>query len=251
MDKSFRQHLKSGEPLIGTMISLPSLEVIEIMAGAGFDWLFIDAEHAQFDDLLVQRMLQIAGPGLPCLVRLADKDEVHIKKALDAGAEGIIAPMVNSASQAAEVVQWAKYPPLGKRGVGLGRAQGYGMQFAEYVGQANQRIVVVVQIEHIQAVENIAAIVQVEGIDALMLGPYDLSSSMGLVGQVAHPDVIAAIDQVTNVCQAAGMPLGIFGVSAEAVQPYITRGYTLIIVGADGMLLGQAAAQLLAQVREY
>ena len=251
MDKLFRPRLKSGERLIGTMISLPSLEVVEIMASAGFDWLFIDAEHAQFGDLLVQRMLQVAGPGTPCLVRLADKDEVHIKKALDAGAAGIIAPMVNSASQAAEVVQMAKYPPLGKRGVGLGRAQGYGMQFAEYVGQANQQIVVVAQIEHIKAVENISAIVQVEGIDALMLGPYDLSSSMDLVGQVDHPDVVGAIDQVTNICQAAGMPLGIFGVSAEAVQPYIAQGYTLIIVGADGMLLGQGAAHLLAQVRKY
>jgi 2-keto-3-deoxy-L-rhamnonate aldolase RhmA len=233
------------------MISLPSLEVVEIMTSAGFDWLFIDAEHAQLDDLMVQRMLQTAGPRISCLVRLADKGEVHIKKALDAGAAGVIAPMVNSASQAAEVVQWAKYPPLGKRGVGLGRAQGYGMQFTEYVRQANQQIVVVVQIEHIQAVENISDIVQVGGIDAVMLGPFDLSSSMGLVGQVAHPEVVAAIDQVTQVCQAAGMPLGIFGVSAEAVQPYIGRGYTLIVVGADGMLLGHAAAHILAEVRTY
>ncbi|MCK4726790.1 MAG: hypothetical protein KAT29_13350 [Anaerolineales bacterium] len=250
MDRTFRQRLKSGVHLIGTMISLPSLEVVEIMTRAGFEWLFIDAEHAQFDDLMVQRMLQIAGPGTPCLVRLADKDEVHIKKALDAGAAGIIAPMVNSASQAAEVVQWAKYPPFGVRGVGLARAQGYGMQFAEYVEQANQQTVIVAQIEHIQAVQNIGASVQVEGIDALLPYPYDLSSSMGLVGQVDHPDVVAAIDQVTQVCQAEGMPLGIFGVSAGAVQPYIERGYTLIVVGADGMLLGQAAAQIIAEVRK-
>lgn len=251
MNKSFRQRLKKGEKLLGTMISLPSLEVVEIMAGAGFDWLFIDAEHAQFDDLMVQRMLQVAGPGTPCLVRLADKDELHIKKALDAGAAGIIAPMVNNAAQAEKVVNWAKYPPLGTRGVGLGRAHGYGLQFAEYVEKANQLVVVVTQIEHIQAVEKIAEIVQVEGIDALIVGPYDLSASMGLMGQVDHPDVIAAIDQVTQVCRAAGMPLGIFGVSAEAVQPYVTNGYSLIILGVDGILLGQAAEELLAEACKY
>jgi 2-dehydro-3-deoxyglucarate aldolase len=251
MDKSFRQRLLTGDRLIGTMISLPSLEVVEIMAGAGFDWFFIDAEHAPFDDLMIQRMLQVAGPETPCLIRVADKDELHIKKALDAGAAGIIAPMVNNAAQAEKVVKWAKYPPLGTRGVGLGRAHGYGLRFGEYVQQANHQVVVVTQIEHIQAVEDIAAIVQVEGIDALLVGPYDLSASMGLMGQVDHPDVVAAIDQVTQVCQGAGMPLGIFGVSAEAVWPYVTSGYSLLIVGADCMLIGKAARELFAQVRKY
>ncbi len=183
---------------------------------------------------------------LPCLVRLARADEVSIKKALDVGAAGIIAPMVNSAEQAAQVVRWARYAPLGTRGVGVGRAHGYGFKFQEYVSSANDETVVVVQAEHIDAVNNMEAIVQVPGVDAVLVGPYDLSASLGRLGEVTHHEVVSAIEHVTQVCQAAQMPLGIFGMSAEAVQPYIKRGYTLIAVSIDTVLLGNAARQMLA-----
>mgnify|MGYP001825579158 FL=1 len=183
-------------------------------------------------------------------MRLADGDELNIKKALDAGAAGIIAPMVHTAQQAQRVVSQAKYAPLGTRGVGIARAHGYGLRFQEYLTTANEQTAVVIQAEHIEAVKNMEAIAQVDGIDAVLVGPYDLSASMGRIGQVDHPQVVAAIDQVTAVCRSAGIPLGIFGVSAAAVRPYIERGYTLIVAGADTLLLGQAAAQLLAQVAQ-
>jgi 2-keto-3-deoxy-L-rhamnonate aldolase RhmA len=250
MDHQFRKRLRAGELLVGTNITLASPEVAEILTSTGYDWLFLDAEHTPLQALQIQRLLQAAGPGMPCLVRLPASDETAIKKALDTGAAGIIAPMVNSAEHAQQVVRFSKYSPLGTRGVGLGRAHGYGLQFQEYVQHANENVAVVIQVEHIQAVENIDSIAQVEGLDAVLLGPYDLSASLGRLGEVEHPEVISAIQRVTGACQQAGIPLGVFGVSAEAVKPFIERGYTLIVAGVDTMMLCQAAKKLLAQVKE-
>ena len=248
MTASFRQRLKSGERLIGTMITLGSAETAEVLASVGFDWFFLDNEHSPLEALELQNVIRAAG-STPCVVRVSASAEVPIKKALDIGAAGFIAPMVNSAGQAEQVVRWAKYPPIGTRGVGIGRAHGYGLKFQEYVASANDNVAVIVQCEHIEAVNNIEAIVQVPGIDAVLIGPYDLSASLGRLGEVTHPEVVAAIERVTAACRAATMPLGIFGLSAAAVQPYIARGYTLIVAGADTVLLGTAAQQLLAQVK--
>jgi 2-dehydro-3-deoxyglucarate aldolase len=245
---TFRQRLKNHELLLGTIVSLASPEVAEVLSAAGFDWLFLDAEHNPLDALEIQRILIGAG-STPCLVRLARGDEVSIKKALDVGAAGIIAPLINSAEQAAEVVRHARYAPLGTRGVGAGRAHGYGLKFQEYVSRANEESVVVVQAEHIDAVNNIEAIVQVPGIDGVLIGPYDLSASLGYIGEVTHPDVVSAIDRVTQACRAVNMPLGIFGMTAEAVRLYIERGYTLLAVSIDTVLLGTAARQMLAHLK--
>lgn len=249
MTHHFRERLRSGELLVGPMVTLGSPEVAEILSGVGYDWLFVDAEHGPFEALQIQRVLQGAGTAMPCLVRLPASSEVPIKKALDVGAAGIIAPMVNSAEQAGRVVRLSKYAPLGTRGVGLGRAHGYGLTFQEYVDRANDELAVVVQAEHIQAVENIEAIVCVPGVDAVLVGPYDLSASLGRPGQVGHPEVTAAIARVTGACKEAGVPLGVFGVSAEAVRPYIEDGYTLIVAGVDTLMLGHAAQEMLAAVR--
>jgi 2-keto-3-deoxy-L-rhamnonate aldolase RhmA len=228
------------------MVTLGSPEVVELLASVGFDWLFLDAEHGPLEALTMQRMLQGAG-SVPCLVRVAAHEEVPIKKALDIGAAGIIAPMVNTPDQARRVVSASKYAPQGTRGAGLGRAHGYGLKFQEYVQRANADMAVIVQTEHIRAVENIGAIVQVPGIDAVLVGPYDLSASLNRMGEVDHPDVISAIEHVTEVCQRKGIPLGIFGTSALAVRKYIERGYTLIVAGVDTIMLGEAAQRLLDQ----
>jgi len=249
MEYQFRKDLRAGKRLIGTMVTLGAPEVTEILVKAGFDWLFLDAEHAPFDALQLQRVLQAAGPQTPCLVRLAAAAEVDIKKALDVGAAGIIAPMVNTPEQAKAVVRAAKYAPDGARGVGLSRALGYGFGLEAHLRAANDEVTVVVQAEHIEAVENIEAIVQTPGLDAVLIGPYDLSASLGRLGEVDHPEVVSAIGRVRAACQSAGLPLGIFGVSAAAVEPYIAQGYTLITAGADILFLGQAAAQLAAQLK--
>jgi 2-dehydro-3-deoxyglucarate aldolase len=248
MKHKFRKKLLNGDLSVGTMVTLKSPEVSEILSQVGFDWLFIDAEHAPFSTRDMQSILQSVGE-TPCLIRLASDSEVEIKKALDIGAAGIIVPQVNTAEQAEQVVRMARYYPEGNRGVGIGRAHGYGLKFQDYINKANDEITVVVQAEHIEAVNNIHSISEVPGIDAVLVGPYDLSASMGKLGKIENPDVVSAIDKVTKVCLDAGIQLGIFGVSAEAVIPYIEKGYTLIVAGVDTLMLAKSAQALLKNLK--
>jgi 2-keto-3-deoxy-L-rhamnonate aldolase RhmA len=229
-------------------MTLDSPAVAELMAEAGFDWLFIDAEHSTLDTSQMQSLLQAAG-STPCVIRLASGDDVPIKKALDIGAAGIVVPQVNSADHARRIVQSAKYAPYGQRGLGISRAHGYGLKVLEYMQSANDDTAVIVQAEHRDAVANIDAIVSVEGVDGVLIGPYDLSASLGLPGAVEHPDVRAAIECVRTTCQAAGVPIGIFGLTADAVRPYIDKGFTMIVAGVDTVLLGNAATALVAALR--
>ncbi len=249
MSNNFRQRLKSGETLMGTMVTLPTAATAEILADIGFDWLFLDAEHGSLEYSDIQGILQAVGNQVACVVRLSAAEEVPIKKVLDLGAAGIIAPQVNTVELAQDVVRYARYSPEGTRGVGVGRAHGYGMRFAEYLETANEQVGVIVQAEHIEAVENIESIVRVEGIDGIMLGPYDLSASLGKMGKLDDPAVVGAIEQITKACQSTGMPIGYFGVNAEAVQPYMQKGYNLILAGVDTMHLGKAARDLLNELR--
>jgi len=249
MTHDFRARLKRREKLLGTMVTLASAASAEVLASLGFDWLFIDAEHGPLETRELNQILQAVGHKTACIVRVPEAAELPIKRALDLGAHGIIVPQVNTAEQAADVVRWARYAPEGARGVGLARAHGYGLTFREYLRAANREIAVVVQAEHALAVENIEAIVGVPGVDAVLLGPYDLSASLGKMGEIDHPTVVAAIDRVTEVCVAAGMPLGYFGVTAAAVQPYAARGYTLIVAGVDTLYLANGAKALLEELR--
>jgi 2-dehydro-3-deoxyglucarate aldolase/4-hydroxy-2-oxoheptanedioate aldolase len=148
MKYSFRKELLGGKKLIGTLVSLPCPQVTEILCDAGFDWLFIDGEHSPLGMGDIQNMLQAAGDRCSCVVRIPANDEVFIKQVLDVGASGIIAPHVNTAEIAEQVVRFSKYPPIGERSVGVARANAYGFQFADYIKNANEQLAVVVQIEH-------------------------------------------------------------------------------------------------------
>lgn len=244
MTNDFRSRLRSGEKLLGTMVTLASPATAEILADIGFDWLFVDGEHGPLETGEILGILRAVGDRAACVVRVPSADEVAIKKVLDLGAAGIIAPQVNTAEQAADVVRFARYAPDGTRGVGLARAHGYGLRFQEYLEAANEQVAVIVQAEHAEAVENIEAIAKVEGIDCVLLGPYDLSASLGKMGQVNDPVVTGAIERVTRACLAARVPLGYFGVTPEAVRPYIERGYTLIIGGVDTLFLASGAKDM-------
>ena len=219
-----------------------------MIAKCGFDWLFMDGEHSPLSTLDWQRMLQAVGGRSAGIIRVPEKSEAAIKKMLDIGADGIIAPQVNSADEARQVVEWCKYPPRGVRGVGLARAQGYGLDFASYVESANHDIAVIIQAEHIDAVNNIEDIAKVEGIDAIFIGPYDLSASMNKMGVIDDVEVVAAIDLVTQACQRNNIALGYFGVDAESVKPYIDKGYKLICTGVDAGFVTQGAQQVLQQL---
>lgn len=250
MAHEFRARLRGGERLYGTMVTLASAASAEVLASLGFDWLFIDGEHGPLETRELGEILQAVSHKTACIVRVPEAAEVPIKRALDLGAHGIIVPQVNTAEQAAAVVRWSRYAPEGARGVGLARAHGYGQSFREYLATANDEIAVIVQAEHARAVENIEAIVAVPGVDAVLLGPYDLSASLGRMGQVEHPDVVAAIQRVTDVCRVAGMPLGYFGVTAAAVRPYAALGYTLLVAGVDTLYLASGARALLAELAD-
>lgn len=250
MSHEFRKRVKSGELLVGTIVSLPTPAVSEVLSDVGFDWLFVDGEHGPLETADVLGILQTVGRRTPCVVRVPVAEERSIKKVLDVGADGIIVPAVNTAEKAAEVVRLARYAPDGERGVGLARAHGYGNNFQQYLQSANDNIAVIVQVEHIDAVQNIESIVRVEGVDAVFIGPYDLSASMGKMGQVDDSEVVEAIEHVMKTCQAANLSLGYFGVSANAVRPYLERGFTLIVVGVDVGFLAGASKQTLSDLRK-
>ena len=249
MEPSFKNKLIQNNLLIGTIITLPAPEIAEIFCSAGFDWLFVDLEHSAMSIKDVQVILQAAAPQAPCVIRVPSNDDVWIKKALDIGAAGIIVPNVRTTEEAERAVQRCKYPPEGVRSVGIARAQSYGDKLHEYLSSANDDLAVIIQIEHIDAVDNIHNLIKIPGIDSLFIGPYDLAASMGKMGQTTDTEVQNAIARVKQCAQQANLPLGIFGPTTEAVRPYIQGGYTLIAVGIDTLFLGNAGKTITASLK--
>ena len=245
----FKDKLQRKDTLLGTMLTINSPELVEIIMELGFDWLFIDAEHAPFQYESIQKLLQTAGKDLPCIVRIPDDRRTSIQKALDIGATGIIVPRVNTAKQASKIVKYAKYSPIGERGVGISRAHSYGLKFQETIDNANDNISIIIQAEHIKSVKNISKILEVQGIDAVLVGPYDLSASMGKTGNLDDPEVLNAIEQISKACDRKGMTKGIFGISATSLKPYILKGFTLLIAGVDTLIFGKGARELLEEIR--
>ncbi len=245
--RSFAQRLRAGEQLIGTIIGSPAPAVVEVLAGSGLDWLFIDGEHGTLDSADLIAILQGAG-NCPCVVRTPSHDPVWIARALDAGAAGIIVPRVDDAQQAATIVAHAKYPPAGRRGLGLARAHGYGLRFKEYLANANRETVIIVQAESQLAVDNIAAIAKVPGVDAIFIGPYDLSASLGCTGDIGAAIVSAAVDKIMKACRRAGKQVGYFSGNVAGVRRAMKQGATLPVVGTESLLLLGAARNMLAEL---
>ena len=249
-NKAFTQRLRNGDLLIGTLISLNSPEIAEILSHIDYDWLFIDAEHGAFNPQQTQSMLQAAGEA-PCVIRVPAGDDVWIKKALDIGAAGIIVPQVHTAEQAEQIINQCKYSPVGNRGVGIGRAHTYGIDFENTIKNANDETAVILQAESRAAIDNIEDIVKVPGLDAILIGPYDLSASLGRIGEVDHPEVQDAINRIADVCKAANIKLGYFGINASAVKPAMENGFTLITVGVDTLFIIKAATETLEELKSH
>jgi 2-dehydro-3-deoxyglucarate aldolase/4-hydroxy-2-oxoheptanedioate aldolase len=246
---TFREKLLRRERLVGTLLSLPSPELAEIAAGAGFDWLFIDMEHGALDAGDVLRLVRAAGGRSACLVRVPENREMWIKKALDTGASGLIIPHVNSAAEAVQASHWAKYPPDGGRSVGFSRANAYGVRFQDNVETANAGTTVVAQVEHIDGVERIDAILGACAVDAVFIGPYDLSASLGKPGRIQDPDVRGAIARVAAACAARGVAVGIFAAGLPAAVKAVEDGYTLICSGIDVGLYAESAAAIVRELK--
>jgi 2-keto-3-deoxy-L-rhamnonate aldolase RhmA len=248
--QTFRQRLMQGDLLIGAFMTLPVPEIAEIFAEVGFDWLFVDMEHTTIDVEDVQRILQAVGDKCACLVRVPSMDEVWLKRVLDAGAHGVIIPHVNTADEVRHIVQACLYPPDGSRSVGLARAQKYGLRFEDYVENSNHTVVIIPQVEHIDGVQNIEDIVKVAGVSAVFIGPYDLSGSLGKLGEIEDPQVQKNIACVKDACVRQGLPVGIFSRDVEVAFSYIEQGFTLLTVGVDTLFIGESAKDTLRTIRK-
>lgn len=256
MTRNIRRMLREGECVIGSWVNTTSPVVAELMASMGFDFLTLDAEHSPIDvpqGLTLLQAIRAGSPDCAPFVRLPGSDYAATKRWMDAGAVGVVAPLINSAEQAIAVVNAVKYPPEGTRGVGFCRDNLYGTDFDAAVASANDRTVVVVQIEHIDGVEHIDEILAVPHIDAVFIGPYDLSASMGIVGQLDHPEMVTATRRILKGCTRHGIAPGIHVVQpdpAEAVRR-IEEGYRLIAYSLDITMLAQACQTGLAEIRRH
>ena len=225
---------------IGSWVTLGHPAIAEIMAAAGFDWLVLDMEHSVLEISEVQMLIQVLdSQRCPAIVRLTSNHPDQIKRVMDAGAAGVMVPMVKTAADAEAAVQAVYYPPRGRRGVGLARAQGYGARFQEYRHWLEENAIIVAMIEHIDAVNGIDAILSVPGIDAYIIGPYDLSGSMGRPGKLDYPDVQSAIEKVREAGRRLGKPGGIHVVEPdpEALRRNIDAGFNFLGYGLDIRIL--------------
>ncbi len=253
MKNPLKIKLRNNELTIGSWITLGHTAIAEIMAKAGFEWLTIDMEHSVITLDTAQQLIQvIEGCGVVPLVRVGENNPNIIKRVMDAGAYGVIVPMVNSKEQAEAAVKAVKYPSVGTRGVGLARAQGYGDNFDEYAATVNEASIVIAQIEHIDAVNNIESILSVAGIDGCIIGPYDLSASLGIPGDFAHPEVIAALKKVEQTCREKKVALGVHIIQPDyrLVLEEIAKGYCFIAFSLDILFLGNTCREQMARLKE-
>lgn len=244
LDTSLRNRIRAGDLTLGSWITIGHPNVAEILANAGFDWLVIDIEHNPINPAMTQTLITtIQSKGVKAIVRVSKNEEVVIKQVLDAGADGIIVPMVCSREDAIQAVNYAKYPPIGKRGVGLARAQQYGRQFDAYKQWVAEGLIVIAQIEHVDGINNLEEIIGVEGIDGTIIGPYDLSGSMGMPGEFDNPVVKDALGRYIDVCRAHSFPMGfhVVDVRPEKINEKIDEGYTFLAFGTDFLFMGDSA----------
>jgi len=213
------------------------------MSRAGFDWLAVDLEHSVITIREAEELIRIiALSGVVPLVRLSANDPVQIKRVMDSGAHGIIVPMVNTAADVEAAVEAVRYPPIGKRGVGLARAQGYGSSFESYREWLNRESVVIVQVEHIESVNNLEAILACDSVDGFIVGPYDLSGSLGVPGQFDHPSMAEVMDRIKSVGIASGKAFGIHVIEpdTEELRQRVDEGFNFVAYSLDIRMLDRA-----------
>lgn len=250
---SLKNKLKNNQLTIGSWVTIGHPSVVDIMASAGFEWLVVDMEHTSIDLTTAHNLIAtIQANGMKALVRVSKNEEVIIKRILDMGADGIVVPMIKSKADALEAIDYAKYPPVGKRGVGLFRAQKYGLGFDAYKKWVNEELVIIAQIEHYEAVENIEEIITTDGIDGVIIGPYDLSGSMGYPGEYNREDVKEAIAKVLKVCKEKNVPSGFHVIESnpEKLQQRIDEGCTFLAYSLDFFFLGDGARDGMKKIKE-
>ena len=237
---------------VGTWITLAHPSIAEIMAVSGFDWIAIDLEHSVITIREAEELIRVVNlSGVTSLVRLTSNDPNQIKRVMDAGSCGVIVPMVKSIDDVKQAVDAVKYPPYGKRSVGLARAQQYGRSFDEYLEWQKNQSIVIVQIEHIEAVNNLEAIFGVDGVDGYIIGPYDLSASLGIPGEFDNPIFLNAMERVKKVATDMKMIGGIHIIEPEPdqLQQRIAEGYQFIAYSLDIRMIDVACREGLKILR--
>lgn len=239
-----KSKLRNNELSIGSWLTIPHQGVVEILGTSGFEWLTIDIEHSAINIETVQNLIgHIQGNHMEALVRVSKNDEVIIKRVMDAGANGIIVPMVKNAEEARKAVSYVKYPPIGKRGVGLSRAQHYGVSFESYKQWVQEESIVIVQVEHIDAVNNLREILDVEGVDGIIVGPYDLSASMSKPGMFNDDDVKEVLKRIDKITLEKNKPLGFHVIDSDHAKMIekVDKGYSFLAFSLDFFFLGDKA----------
>jgi len=251
-----KKALRERNLCLGAWIQIGHPAIAEIFATAGFEWIAADIEHTDID---VEGFTGIArgmhGRGAVPMARVRENDPLAIRQVLDGGAMGVIVPLVNNAEEALKAVRAAKFPPAGIRGFAFCRGNDWGYGFDAYAKKANDQIAVVVMIESREAVENIDSILQVDGVDGVFVGPYDMTGSYGVIGQTSHEVIREALGRVLAACGKHGKSAGIHVVRPDkgAVEEAIRRGFTFIALGMDTVFLAEASKETLAaagRVRE-
>ncbi|MCB0482452.1 MAG: 2,4-dihydroxyhept-2-ene-1,7-dioic acid aldolase [Flavobacteriales bacterium] len=242
-----------GNKTIGSWITLGNYSIAEVMAQAGFDWLCVDIEHTAIPVSEMQLLIAaIQANGVVAYVRVGANDELIIKRALDAGADGIIVPMINSKEEAQKAVNACFYPPIGKRGVGLARAQGYSFGFENYKNNKAKNIELIVQIEHIDAINNLEEILSVSGVSGSFIGPYDLSGSLGNPGVFDTPEMQKALTKYEQIAGSKNKKMGVHVVNpnGDLVTEKISLGYNFIAFSLDTFFLGQKIRDELQKIKK-
>lgn len=244
MVPDFRARLRSDDFLLGTWLTILDPVVPELLAGSGFDLLIADGEHGPVATSdLVAMLIASRAAGVPILYRVAANEPVRIMHALDSGAAGVVIPQVRTVGDVERAVAWCRYPPRGLRGVAPRRASGYGRGTAAYLAASDELVTCCVQIETLEALEGLDAILSVPGVDTVLVGPNDLAASIGHIGDLGHPDVEAAIGRVADRAAAHGVPAGIWTASPAQARQRRAQGYRWVTVGADyGFMLAAADA---------
>lgn len=251
---TLKSRLKERQLTIGSWITIGNPAIPEILSESGFDWLVVDIEHTTIDLTMVQQLISsIQANGMAALVRVSKNEEVVIKRVLDAGAEGIIIPMICSAEDAKKAVDYSKYPPEGKRGVGLARAQKYGMKFDEYISWVKDYLIIIAQIEHVEALKNLDSILNTEGIDGTIIGPYDLSGSLGAPGKYDNVDYSNALSRYIKISTEKKIAMGYHVIEPDfaLVQDKIAEGYTFVAFSTDFFFLQRKSQEEMNKVIKF
>ncbi|MBP1849604.1 HpcH/HpaI aldolase family protein [Rhizobium halophytocola] len=246
----FRQKCIEFKHVVGTFAAIPHPVAIEVTAAAGLDFLCIDWEHSQIGRERIEDLIRAADVHqVPAMVRVPGHTPEWIASVLDAGAAGVLVPRISTAAQAKAAVMATRYPPVGERGVGPGRAAAYGYRIPDYLKSANETLVLAIQVETAEGLANIDEIVKVEGVDVIFIGPGDLSVSIDAMGPAGADKLNAAIETITSTARAAGKAVGIFRPSADDVGKWSKAGISFYMLASDTMFLGASLAAGIAAAR--